>query len=215
MNSRWQSKSLQPLFLSSTLQHDPQPQSSLTRWFSPFSLAQIVMYLARLHPWPSYTRCSDVSGLARFTSHIPFLFQSRISSLSLFIRYLCCSSFSHVVPSFVLSIGSAFRVRGAFHFRKGGFFCTHSFCAAPTQQYSFCLSTALSAMVLPYQCLNRCRFRISPWSSLLRWVLNSYVDSVFYATDSDQAVHYASFTMLASPPTCIPRSFRLLIFLRG
>ena len=116
---------------------------------SPLSVAQIVMYLARLHPWPSYTTCSDVSGLARFTSHIPFLFQSRISSLSLFIRYLCCSSFSHVVPSFVLSIGSAFRVRGAFHFWKGGFFCTHSFCAAPTQQYWLCSSAAYSAMASP------------------------------------------------------------------
>jgi hypothetical protein len=31
----------------------------------------------------------------------------------------------------------------------------------------------------------------------LRWVLKSCVDSVFCTTDSDQAVHCASFTVLA------------------
>jgi hypothetical protein len=72
-------------------------------------------------------------------------------------------------------------VRGAFHFRKGGFFCTHSFCAAPTQQYWFCLSTALSAVVLPYQRLNSCRFRIPLFdSSLLCWLTSLVLIQFFF-----------------------------------
>ena len=163
------------------------------------------MYLARLHPWPSYTTCSDVSGLARFTSHIPFLFQSRISSLSLFIRYLCCSSFSHVVPAFVSAWGSAFRVRGAFHFRKGGFFCTHSFCAAPTQQYWFCLSTALSAMVLPYQRLES--LQISHFPLVFAFALGLKLICWFSLSVSrfQHGVHYRSIHMLARPPSSFTR----------
>jgi len=46
---------------------------------------------------------------------------------------------------------------------------------ASTQQFGFCSSTALSAVVLPYQRLNRCRFRTPLFlSSLLCW-LTSHV----------------------------------------
>jgi hypothetical protein len=60
------------------------------------------------------------------------------------------------------------------------FFCTHSFCAASTQQYWFCLSTALSAMVLPYQRLESLQISHSPLL-ILRFAIgfDPCVDSVF------------------------------------
>jgi hypothetical protein len=84
------------------------------------------------------------------------------------------------------------------------------------QQFGFSSLPPLSLCRLWRQRSNRWQFAI-PLFLILRfaWGFTPCVDSVFYATDSDQAVHYASFTMLASPPTRIPRSFRLLILLRG
>ena len=47
------------------------------------------------------------------------------------------------------------------------------------------------------QRLMRYRFRISPWSSLLRWVLYPCVDSVFFPADSSHGIHYHFIHMLA------------------
>ncbi len=47
------------------------------------------------------------------------------------------------------------------------------------------------------QRLMRFRFRISPWSSLLRWVLYPCVDSVFFPADSSHGIHYHFIHMLA------------------
>jgi len=117
-----------------------------------------------------------------------------ISSLSLFIRYLCCSSFSHVVPSFVLSIGSAFRVRGAFHFREGGFFCTHSFCAAPTRAILVLLIYSFLGMALCANTSIRCRFAFPFFIFAFALAYIPCVDSDFQSAVTVTAFTTTSFT---------------------
>ena len=60
--------------------------------------------------------------------------------------------------------------------------------------FGFLLISISFAVALPCQRCIRCRFRISPWSSLLRWVLNPCVDLVLRSAVPAMAFTTASFT---------------------
>ena len=95
------------------------------------------------------------------------------------MRYACYTSMGH---------GNSFQRE--FFFYAGS--ATH-----PSSQFGLCLSASPSLWHYRANATYDADFAFPPWSSLLRWVLNTCDDSVFCTTDSDQAVHCASFTVLA------------------
>ena len=95
------------------------------------------------------------------------------------------------------------------------FFCYAGSAAHHSSQFSFCSSTAPSAMVLAYQHLGSLGISHSPFfSSLLWWSSIWCVDSVFSPADSSHGVHYRSIHMLARPPSSFTRQFRHSTFFR-
>ena len=92
---------------------------------------------------------------------------------------------------------------------RGRFFLRPFICAAPTQAVAVFAHLQLSRLwYFRTNASNRCSLRIPLlFISLLWWCFIWCVDSGFLLAGSCHGVHYASFSMLASPPTCIPRSF--------
>ena len=180
MNSRWQSKSLPPLFLTSTYQHEANPiiaDAMIQPVLPPRTILHVITDSALVR-WIARVICIRISPFFNSSLRnrwVPFsqLFRNRrvclIQSLCSFIRgHAICLLHQHGPWQFLSE-----RVLLLCWFRYASF-----------QPIWFMLISISFAVALPCQRCIRCRFRISPWSSLLRWVLNSCVGSGFSSADS-------------------------------
>ena len=135
-----------------------------------------------------------------------FLFLSRISSLSVFIRYLCCSLFSHFVPSFVSAYAALSGLGAPATLEREVFFTPIHFALHRPKQMRFLLiysSLGYGTSVPTPRITADFAFPLF----FLRFCggVSWCVDSVFSPAVSTNGVHYRSIHMLAKPPSSFTR----------
>ena len=158
MNSRWQSKSLPPLFLTSTYQHEPNPiiaDAMIQPVLPPRTILHVITDRALVR-WIARVICIRISPFFNSSLRnrwVPFsqLFRNRrvclIQSLRSFIRgHAICLLHQHGPWQFLSE-----RVLLLCWFRYASF-----------QPVWFMLISISFAVALPCQRCIRCRFRISP-----------------------------------------------------